>query len=106
MQKSGAWFTMGEVRLGQGKDAAKEYFRQNPEAAAALEKNVRENFHKLMGNQSKIAARAAGRGPWTSRPTTLTTATNLRITRIENSKHVQERVLVYLEKGDPLPDHQ
>ena len=44
-----------------GKDAAKEYFRQNPAAAEELEKNVRENFHKLMGNQSKIAARAAGR---------------------------------------------
>ena len=26
----------------------------------------------------------------------------MRITRIENSKHVQERVLVYLEEGDPL----
>ena len=61
VQKSGSWFSLGDVRLGQGKDAAKEYFRQNPEAAAALEKNVRENFHKLMGNQSKIAARAAGR---------------------------------------------
>ena len=58
---SGSWFSLGDVRLGQGKDAAKEYFRQNPEAAATLEKNVRENFHKLMGNQSKIAARAAGR---------------------------------------------
>ena len=61
VQKSGSWFSLGDVRLGQGKDAAKEYFRQNPDAAAELEKNVRENFHKLMGNQSKIAARAAGR---------------------------------------------
>ena len=61
IKKSGSWFSLGDVRQGQGKDAAKEYFRQNPEAAAALEKNVRENFHKLMGNQSKIAARAAGR---------------------------------------------
>ena len=26
----------------------------------------------------------------------------MKITRIENSKHVQERVLVYLEEGDPL----
>ena len=61
VQKSGSWFSMGEVRLGQGKDAAKEYFRQNPAAAEELERAVRENFHKLMGNQSKIAARAAGR---------------------------------------------
>ena len=61
VQKSGSWFSIGDLRLGQGKDAAKEYFRQNPAAAAELEKSVRENFHKLMGNQSKIAARAAGR---------------------------------------------
>ena len=26
----------------------------------------------------------------------------MKITRIENSKHVQERVLVFLEEGDPL----
>ena len=61
VQKSGSWFSMGEMRLGQGKDAAKDYFRDNPNVAAKLEKDVRDNFHKLMGNQSKIAARAAGR---------------------------------------------
>ncbi len=61
VQKSGSWFSMGEMRLGQGKDAAKDYFRDNPDVAAKLEKDVRDNFHKLMGNQSKIAARAAGR---------------------------------------------
>ena len=52
---------MGEVRLGQGKDAAKDYFHDNPAVAEQLEKDVRDNFHKLMGAQSKIAARAAGR---------------------------------------------
>ena len=61
VQKSGSWFSMGEMRLGQGKDAVKEYFRDNPDVTAKLEKDVRDNFHKLMGNQSKIAARAAGR---------------------------------------------
>ena len=61
VQKSGSWFSMNEVRLGQGKDAAKEYFRDNPDVAEKLERDVRDNFHKLMGTQSKIAARAAGR---------------------------------------------
>ena len=61
VQKSGSWFSMGELRLGQGRDAVKQYFRDHPEEAAKLETAVRENFHKLMGNQSKIAARAAGR---------------------------------------------
>ena len=61
VQKSGSWFNMGEVRLGQGRDAAKQYFRDHPEEAAKLESAVRENFHKLMGAQSRTAAKAAGR---------------------------------------------
>ena len=61
VQKSGSWFNMGELRLGQGRDAAKQYFRDHPEEADKLEKAVRENFHKLMGSQSRVAAKAAGR---------------------------------------------
>ena len=61
VQKSGSWFNMGEVRLGQGRDAAKQYFRDHPEEADKLEAAIRRDFHKLMSNQSRVAARAAGR---------------------------------------------
>ena len=61
IQKSGSWFNMGELRLGQGRDAAKQYFRDHPDEAAKLDTAVRENFHKLMGSQSRVAAKAAGR---------------------------------------------
>ena len=61
VQKSGSWFNMGEVRLGQGRDAAKQSLRDHPDEADALEANIRRDFHKLMSNQSKVAARAAGR---------------------------------------------
>ena len=61
VQKSGSWFSMGEVRLGQGRDAAKQYFRDHPDEADALEAAIRKDFHKLMSNQSKVAARAASR---------------------------------------------
>ena len=61
VQKSGSWFNMGEVRLGQGRDAAKQYLRDHPDEADALEANIRRDFHKLMSNQSKVAARAAKR---------------------------------------------
>ena len=55
VQKSGSWFSMGETRLGQGRDAAKQYLKDNPEAADG------RDFFKLMSNQSQIAAKAAGR---------------------------------------------
>ena len=61
VQKSGSWYSMGEERMGQGKDAAKVYLQENPEKAEALEAEIRKNAYQLMSNQSKIAARAAGR---------------------------------------------
>ncbi|MBQ5800237.1 MAG: recombinase RecA [Oscillospiraceae bacterium] len=61
VSKSGSWYSMGEVRIGQGRDAAKQYLIDNPAIAEKLEADIRRDFHKLMSNQSKIAARAAGR---------------------------------------------
>ena len=61
VQKSGSWFSMGETRIGQGRDAAKKYLMDNPEVAEKLEADIRKNFDKLMSNQDRIAARAAGR---------------------------------------------
>ena len=61
VQKSGSWFNMGEVRLGQGRDAAKQYLKNNPEIADNLEAEIRRNFDKLMTGQSRVAAKAAGR---------------------------------------------
>ncbi len=61
VQKSGSWFSMGETRIGQGRDAAKKYLQENPEVAEKLEADIRRNFDKLMSNQSRIAAKAAGR---------------------------------------------
>ena len=61
VQKSGSWYSMGATRIGQGRDSAKQYLRDNPEIAAKLESDIRRDFHKLMSNQSRIAAKAAGR---------------------------------------------
>ena len=61
VQKSGSWFSMGEMRLGQGRDAVKQYLKENPELADKIEAEVRANAFKLMSKQAQIAARAAGR---------------------------------------------
>ena len=61
VQKSGSWFSMGDTRVGQGRDAVKTYFRENPEIAEQVEAEVRANSYKLMSRQSQVAAKAAGR---------------------------------------------
>lgn len=47
IQKSGAWFSYGETRLGQGRDNTKKYLLEHPELFAEIEKLVRENADKL-----------------------------------------------------------
>ena len=61
VQKAGSWFSMGESRIGQGREAAKKYLRDNPEIRDQLEADIRKNFDKLMSSQSRAAAKAAGR---------------------------------------------
>ncbi len=43
-KKSGAWYTYGEERLGQGREAAKKTLRENPDLRDELETKVREAF--------------------------------------------------------------
>ena len=44
-KKSGAWYTYGEERLGQGREAAKQTLAQNPELRDELERAVREKYN-------------------------------------------------------------
>jgi recombination protein RecA len=43
VEKSGAWFSYDGQRIGQGRENAKTYLRENPEVAAAIEKAIRQN---------------------------------------------------------------
>ncbi len=43
-KKSGAWYTYGEERLGQGREAAKQTLVENPDLRDELERKVREAF--------------------------------------------------------------
>jgi len=42
IDKRGAFYSFGDIRLGQGRENAKEYLQQNPELCAEIEKAVRE----------------------------------------------------------------
>lgn len=47
VQKSGAWFNYGDMRLGQGRDNVKELLRTNTELSAEIEAKLWENIEKL-----------------------------------------------------------
>jgi recombination protein RecA len=42
VQKSGAWFSYGPTRLGQGRENSKQFLKENPELAREIEAKVRE----------------------------------------------------------------
>ncbi len=44
VEKAGAWYSFAGERIGQGRENAREYLRENPEAAATIEHQVREKF--------------------------------------------------------------
>ena len=51
VRKSGAWYYLGEERLGQGRENAKEFLRANPDVMDEIEGRIRETSPEL---QSRI----------------------------------------------------
>ena len=45
--KTGAWFTFGETRLGQGREAAKDFLKNNPDVSAEVEKQIRGKMSEV-----------------------------------------------------------
>lgn len=43
--KSGAWYSYGDVRIGQGRENAKQYLKDNPEVLKEIENKIREMFN-------------------------------------------------------------
>ena len=44
VQKSGAWFAYGDIRLGQGRENAKQYFKENPLVMLEVENLIRKKY--------------------------------------------------------------
>jgi recombination protein RecA len=59
VKKSGAWFNVGDIRLGQGRENAKDYLRQNSDVAGALEEQIRGNITAFKAGELEIAAEEA-----------------------------------------------
>ena len=48
IKKSGAWYLYGEEQLGQGRENAREFLKQNPKILERIEKEVK---HKVLGEK-------------------------------------------------------
>jgi recombination protein RecA len=67
VEKSGAWFSYDGQRIGQGRENAKQFMRDNPELSAKLELQIRQNAGivagaMLVGPESSEEAAAANEG--------------------------------------------
>ncbi len=61
IQKSGSWFSMGEERIGQGKDSVKAFLQENPDIAETVEAKVRETLLSANNGNLRAPAQAAER---------------------------------------------
>ena len=55
INKSGAWFSYGETRLGQGRDNAVDFLKKNPELLAQVEKMIYEQYGPSRPGQKEEA---------------------------------------------------
>ncbi|MBY8871107.1 recombinase RecA [Micromonospora sp. PLK6-60] len=55
IRKSGAWYTYDGDQLGQGKEKAREFLRENPDVAAEIEKKILEKLGVGMGGAGDAA---------------------------------------------------
>src|SRR5438034_3239557 len=47
VNKTGAWFTFEETRLGQGREAAKDFLKSNPDIAATIDQRIRGKINEI-----------------------------------------------------------
>lgn len=63
IQKSGAWFSYGDMRLGQGRDNVKQLFKDNAELGEEIERKVMEALKISKSGDSGISEKAEVAAP-------------------------------------------
>jgi len=63
VQKSGSWYSYGETRIGQGRDAARQFLKDNPDIAGEIEVNLRQALGLLPSVEAPPAAEVAAEEP-------------------------------------------
>jgi len=64
VQKSGTWFSLGEERIGQGRENARLWLKEHADAVAELELKLREalGLTRAVAAPAEVAAAADGKG--------------------------------------------
>ena len=59
VNKSGAWYAYNEGKIGQGRENAKKYLKDNPQVAEEIEGKVREHYRLGEGSETAKAGEAS-----------------------------------------------
>ena len=60
IEKSGTWYSYKDERMGQGKENAKQFLRDNPKIATAIEHSIKEHLG-LPGKEKKVEQKEEGK---------------------------------------------
>jgi recombination protein RecA len=60
IEKSGTWYSYKDERMGQGKENAKQFLRDNPKIATAIEHSLKEHLG-LPGKEKKVEQKEGGK---------------------------------------------
>lgn len=97
VQKSGAWFSMNGVRLGQGRENAKLYFKEHPEEAEELHKKIVEAIAK---DHAKLAPKRKKKGGKDEDTTEETTEDSAAPTETREEKKAEKPRAVAIDADD------
>ncbi|MGI6576650.1 MAG: recombinase RecA [Eubacteriales bacterium] len=86
--KSGSWYSIGEERIGQGREAAKQYLKDNPDLAQQVEDQIRAaaNEDPSLFSKGKVASRAAKTANTTKRVVPAVTPVDIEADDLEDDK--------------------
>lgn len=60
VKKSGAWYSYGDLRIGQGRENSKDYLKDNPEIMAEIERKVRQHYNLPVEDMEKTGKESDG----------------------------------------------
>jgi recombination protein RecA len=60
VNKSGSWYTLGDEKLGQGRDNARVFLEENPELLSRIESEIRSRYNLSSAGRPAVAAQLNG----------------------------------------------